>query len=497
MSDIQKQNKTCSHTGCNHEVYENEKCIFHCEKDDWFIENSGGGKEWKKNKVKLFWEKVREYIWKTPNLKEYDFSNFIFPEFEEVSEEDTEEFKVEGKKYYCLKPSINKNFWKGMSMTFTKILDFNNAIFLGKVNFNYTVFEKESWFAHNLIFQDYVEFIESTFQEKTTFESVNFEGDVYFGGSIFEDEVKFYNINVKKQIWFYETSFLSHTSFVNSKNDRVINKLIFERAEFGEKADIFFDKLDINYLSFKKNVNYSEYISFFDINILNELKFNNTNISNMEFHNCNLKNSKINIQNVSFISNNGHTIFNGVNWGNIRETFDKKTNRDTFRQLKYVNEKQGNIIEANKFYSAEMDAYRQEMKADKKELKANIKKLKDNKEKKKKQIRTLKQDMLIFCLNEKVSNFSQNWLRPLGWFFLLGFIAFVLSNIVKIISYFNNTSKINLTSIWNASNQYFEYLNPFNTSAGEWNPIIWLIFKALSVFIIYQFIISLRRQTRR
>ncbi|MCK4312836.1 MAG: hypothetical protein KAW88_08895, partial [Candidatus Cloacimonetes bacterium] len=80
---------------------------------------------------------------------------------------------------------------------------------------------------------------------------------------------------------------------------------------------------------------------------------------------------------------------------------------------------------------------------------------------------------------------------------LLGFIAFVISNSCKILSYLNDTSKITLTTLWNGINQFFKYLNPFNTSPGEWNSIIWFVFKALSVFIIYQFIISLRRQTRR
>ena len=166
-----------------------------------------------------------------------------------------------------------------------------------------------------------------------------------------------------------------------------------------------------------------------------------------------------------------------MKWGNISKTFDSSTDRDTFRQLKHVNEKQGNIIEANKFYSAEMKAYKEELKNNKNKFN--------------------RQDRFIFWLNEKVSNFSQSWLKPFGWFLLLGFIAFLLSNIHKISTYINNTSCISITTFWNALNLYFVYLNPFNTNAGNWNPIVWLIFKGLSVFIIYQFIISLRRQTRR
>jgi len=67
---------------------ENKKCIFHCEKNEengWYKKNSDGIKKWKEKKVKEFWEEIRNKKMKNKN---YDFSYFVFPEFEEVNYED-------------------------------------------------------------------------------------------------------------------------------------------------------------------------------------------------------------------------------------------------------------------------------------------------------------------------------------------------------------------------------------------------------------------------
>jgi hypothetical protein len=488
--------KICSENECNREVFENGKCILHCEKDDWNDENIEL-KEWHKieEKIKVFWDEIRQHVEESlpeVNFLGVNFKKFIFPGilFKEGFPDDD---------YY--------SFYKDYKTQKKKKLIFRECTFLYSISI--PVFNVAF---HNCTFQQLDFFINDSSKSLELIGCKKFFGEctIYnFKKSPLTNpnsqeiplnikirHCKFNNdINIK-QLWISEllidnTSFekllklsdclieeIDITNDESDKDKKMINKIVFENNKFGKKSDIHFKNVDIGFLSFKNNINYSEYISFFDTKILKELEFNNINLSNTEFHNCDVSEcNKIKIKNVAFQSNNGFTVFNGVKWGNIAKTFDSSTNRDTFRQLKYVNEKQGDIIEANKFYSAEMKAYKKELKGEK--------------------WKTHWQDKIIFWLNEKVSNFSQNWLKPFGWFFLIGFIAFVLSNFCKIISYLEDTSKINLTTLWNAINQFFEYLNPFNTSAGEWNPTIWLIFKALSIFIIYQFIISLRRQTRR
>ncbi|MDN5094669.1 hypothetical protein ACOTVQ_05935 [Aliarcobacter butzleri] len=40
------------------------KCILHCEKDDWYDLNDNNEKDWSKSdeKIKYFWAQVRNYI---------------------------------------------------------------------------------------------------------------------------------------------------------------------------------------------------------------------------------------------------------------------------------------------------------------------------------------------------------------------------------------------------------------------------------------------------
>ena len=42
---------SCEHPQCNLEIFENNKCIFHCEQDTWFIGND-------KNKINALNERM-------------------------------------------------------------------------------------------------------------------------------------------------------------------------------------------------------------------------------------------------------------------------------------------------------------------------------------------------------------------------------------------------------------------------------------------------------
>ena len=68
----------------------------------------------------------------------------------------------------------------------------------------------------------------------------------------------------------------------------------------------------------------------------------------------------------------------------------KNTNRETFRIVKHSFDHVGNKIEANKFYSEEMNAYRREMKG----------KFKPS-------------ERFIFCMNNFISEFGASYLKPI------------------------------------------------------------------------------------
>lgn len=97
----------CSHKGCNFlkykKIYKNEqnvnyeKCIFHCDKKDWYDENKeNGNRDWQKSKEKIkdFWWNIRENKVKKNEL---NFSYYIFPETDNRDEEMKESRELFGK----------------------------------------------------------------------------------------------------------------------------------------------------------------------------------------------------------------------------------------------------------------------------------------------------------------------------------------------------------------------------------------------------------------
>ena len=401
------------------------------------------------------------------------------------------------------------NFWKdGEELIFNKPVKFDNSIFKGCANFSYLTFQDELFF-DNCVFQDKAHFKYSFFHNTVYFRFTTFNNAVYFSfsnlqnaciminatfknivwfhelisqkdfsfsSSTFENIVSFYNLTLKNKISFSNSTFQSKVFFSDLNQKEITKKdknvLIFSSAIFSEESYIDFYNFKIKSLKIENIQNYSNFVKFTNIKILENLTLKNSNLTKIEFHNLNLTECKTEIENVSFIGHSGFTIFNNVKWGkNIIG------NRDTFRQLKYVNDQQGNIIEANKFYSIEMKKYKEDLK--------------------KESCKTNWQERFTFCINEKVSNFSQSWLRPLIWFFIVGIFFFLLSNIVNIISFNYTHIHISIKNIFNLITNFCEFINPFQAVQNNNFSIWWLLNKIFSFIILYQFIVALRRQTRR
>lgn len=116
----------CSHPNCDLEVFENnDKCIFHCEKNSWFIINEKNKKNWNEKNVNNFWENIRKYIKFRQNNYQwvYYFDSFIFPDIliDIRYELPINENKVLQKDFY---------FWrKGDKLEFDKFVSFKNCKF--------------------------------------------------------------------------------------------------------------------------------------------------------------------------------------------------------------------------------------------------------------------------------------------------------------------------------------------------------------------------------
>lgn len=201
-------------------------------------------------------------------------------------------------------------------------------------------------------------------------------------------------------------------------------------------------------------------------------------------------------------------------------------NRETARIIKNSFEQQNNIIEANKFYA-------KEMKEQEEELELEIK----NKEK-----RNLKTvvDYFIFKLHGISSNHSQDPFLALYWIIIFGMTAslyeiylqytcfFSLINIITInlflvspviinrliehkfykydkyylavlyfLSYCFITSNPSLIKNENIVS-FAKTINPFSIMKGTDDiDFIQLLFKIIIAYLIYQFIVSVRQNTRR
>ena len=195
----------------------------------------------------------------------------------------------------------------------------------------------------------------------------------------------------------------------------------------------------------------------------------------------------------------------------------KNLNRETARIIKHSFEKQDNIIEANKFYALEM--------------KERAKELNDKNNKDKNFI-----DWLVFKIHGISSNHSQDWILALFWIInitlVTTFLQFELAE-ENILFYFISITIISLILLFIGSLfileinknykvitififsclHYITYsiftndynlcfsvnnLNPFSIMTGKETLTIGIfIYKIIIAYLIYQFIISIRQNTRR
>lgn len=555
MSEVKKQNSSCS---CGREAYENDKCILHCEKDDWYEVKPDGHKIWKSKKnISLFWREFKKFkddvIFdiKFPEfLQPYDknnkkyvkylenkfihykdvngiynlhFHNCLFygeTYFPSSIKKITISDSIFWNKFKLKISSINKTEIKFDGIEFIEGVRIHSLDELNKFEIHYTTFHKEFSFVGNNRYT----LVKKTFFNEANF-SINPNGDS-------KPDFKFIETTFNKQLYFsiidlpvknleFVYCTLNNRMNLSSKghwyndsnhfqNSSLDNLRIFH-CDLKPYSELFVNIKSISIIKIEE-VMYSGNIVIKDLLENNEFIINESNIANTNLVNCHLDNSIITIVNSSLFSGSAYLTLNSVKWPSTEVI---NCNRDIFRLLKLVNDKQGNYIEANKFYSAEMEAYKDEINNDKSS--------------------ESKKDKFIFGINYLISDFSRDWVLPLIWYFVFGFLfSFIyyldltifkhqgfissfllfLSIIFFVLDFkkfnsFRKTLKIllltsGLNYFMNVTKASFEklflFINPLNTSGLEDNKprlIWWILFRIISVFIIYQFIISLRRQTRR
>lgn len=148
-----------------------------------------------------------------------------------------------------------------------------------------------------------------------------------------------------------------------------------------------------------------------------------------------------------------------------------QSDRDGLRQIKSVLHEHENHLDANLFHSLEMDAYKDELCKTK--------------------FFDRFEDKAVFWLSYMVSKFSQSWLLPLFWFFAIGFGFF----------FFFDAAYQGLLS-GSFCDRFWQFVNPLSDAISDKAAAykgaysFWFLHKLISGFIVYHFIVALRRKTR-
>ncbi|MCF8054738.1 MAG: pentapeptide repeat-containing protein [Deltaproteobacteria bacterium] len=556
-------------------------------------------KNWLKSEQKItrFWQELREKIMANEESDEYDFSYFVFPPIKNAKDDFglTDGTFSKTISFYGAKFDGVANF---IDAKFAGETDFTGAQFDGvgkfaseasfqyakklaiKARFKYAKFAGETDFTGAQFdgvekFDSETNFQHAKFDSKASFQHAQFAGEANFSDAQFAGEAnfldaKFYGeANFRDAKFYIEASFLKaefyrEADFWNAKFDgeecfwsaKFYGEADFSYAKFYGEADFwnakFYGEASFygstlekeshvtlggiaKHLDLSPTVNKSSAFKLTDLEVTDTLIIKDTNLNKAEFNNVNFsKCKKIGIQNSTLSA----CIFNNIRWGDLsvggyEQRF--QASRDIFRQLKWANEQQGNIIEANRFYALEMAEYQKELRQGIREnfnllitefqkklsqcsykcWKSPIAKAKHrllgSKAPQPPQAPTSKAaennrntshgfgknlgEFLVFYLNKASSNFSQSWLRPIIGYFVIGFICYCL-DYRETIQWFS----------WEPYNaEFWRFLNPFGFSLkmeGD-NRLISdftagkVFFKIISAFLIYQFIMALRNQTRR
>ncbi|MBU0631209.1 pentapeptide repeat-containing protein [bacterium] len=463
---------------------EQSKCILHCDKSEdngWFHIDSDGKKQWDNRKVNLFWKYIQNELdgmyehsfWDTLE-EELVYSGVIFPSFQLDIPYDSNVDNV---------MDLGTNFYS------FNVFDHPRD---GRIEGLNTIFNQIEITFDQCKFLDDANFSQYLLTEPLQFNHCEFEGSLFLH-SEYKNRISFLNCQIKdlraENIIFYEK--------VKIKECMVENINLYN-TRFKDLCDF--------YKTTFTNVNFNK-TNFEDISVFTEVKFNNdVNFQYTTFSELVLFRKTEFKKTVDFED----SIFKKeANFLNMKA---KMANRETARIIKHTFEKQNNIIEANRFYALEMLKRQQEL-----GWKNPF-------------------EWFVFTIHNLSSDHSQNWVMALSWIFAIGFLytsgldaviyifyisIFVTVNVLidnylsqspfihKIVQ--NTMILLMLTTlyayiIWilpyvlpeDFFNSLAKNLNPFSTKPSEGDVTFsFIIYKVIISYLIYQFIISIRQNTRR
>lgn len=328
----------CSHEGCSRERFvdhpfaDKTKCIFHCEKNDWFeIANAGQWNEkrdWGKSqdKINLFWTTFK----KEWNEGKYDYSHFVFPKFEEGI------FKNLYHDYLKqpdeIKIARDKEHAYFVYVKFLDEAEFSGMTFTQKTHFTNSIFKQDAHFTN------------ATFTQGANFNSVNFAQSSFFEHTTFTQRVFFFKAIFTKMTFFDKAVFSQGASFSNATFTR---RAFFKRASFTQS--VYFSTsaaVNTKVEDEKPRPAFNGAVSFEDACFYDLITFENRNFkAQTRFTNAKFAQAP-NMHGAELHSN---TDFTGISCG----TAEPNTSHGYYRWLKEKMEGTGDRRAASLFYAAE------------------------------------------------------------------------------------------------------------------------------------------------
>jgi len=323
--------------------------------------------------------------------------------------------------------------------TFSERIFIKNIKFKELLNIEFSSLPDKERLYHSIIIRDC----------NQTIDEISFDGIKVEELIIRDSHIN--NISLEKMI------ISNKLDIVNIKN---ISELKLDNVDFEENSKNRIENLTVNDFILKKVSQDAKYIQFHHILVQNKFICKRIELKNTYFNDFDISKADKSIQKTSFID--AH--LNSIEWGKIDKI---KTTQDIFRQLKFVNDKQGNHIEANTFYMMEMKKYKDTIKE------KNF------------------QDKIVFYFNETISDFGQSWIKPFVIYLVFGLLF-------SILMYACLPIKDDITG---KNIEFFKILvdsfNPISKDIIKNYSLGGLIYKVISGLILYQFIMALKRQTKR
>ena len=355
-------------------------------------------------------------------------------------------------------------------------------------------------------------FFESHCVVKPSQDNHEFQTHIFSGGD-FKKDLTIQNIVAQKEIFIdYETTFIFIKDMLNIENSEFQDKFILNKNTFRNlniAGSVFKSKVEL-----KENT-ISE-VNIIDSNFEGILDCHGSKFGKFQMIKATLAHIVI-FEKVRFGKENTYTpeyktkfIYTTfTNFLNFRETIfhsgldikkinlsndfqpnfleakisSQNTNRETFRIIKKSFDELGNHIEANKYFSEEMKAYRNEINGD-----------------------TSKADFwtrTVVNLNDEISNFGQNYISPIILLFLFSSVFTSINTLHGIIYEFLAKYVYNcvpyLEDLSNWLNRLAKNVMPFSSflEKSQGIELISLIFYIIFSILIWQIFIAVKRKVIR